>query len=163
MVNSLCFLGCSKPLFPNSVCKKGISHLKGKSEERCVKLLCNSTMIVTPRRAWFIGILHPYCWLSSLSVVMQTLSRIPMKERKLKKQIFHFNFNFVKISILSFSLGVGGKVGEKPKQEFWSETFAFLGWLWPRFGLYASDVYGSKLHFFTWGKKSFNSGLQCSL
>lgn len=156
MVNFLWFLGCSNP---NSVCKMEISHLRGVLnsivhqyyDSGSKKSLIHShpaSILVVIFSDWWCKLFQEY-----------------HGKRKTEKTDFYFNFsfnaNFVKISILSFSLG--GKLKKKWKQEFWSETFAFLGWLRPHFGLYASDVYGSKLHIFTYGKKSFNDGLQCSL
>lgn len=49
--------------------------------------MCNNAVIVKARRAWFIGILRQYWWLSSLSVMMQTFSWIPMREENWKNQI----------------------------------------------------------------------------
>lgn len=119
MVNFLWFLGCSNP---NSVCKMEISHLRGVLnsivhqyyDSGSKKSLIHShpaSILVVIFSDWWCKLFQEY-----------------HGKRKTEKTDFYFNFsfnaNFVKISILSFSLG--GKLKKSESRTFGVRHLHFL-------------------------------------
>lgn len=92
-----------------------------------------------------------------------TFCKNTSEREKFTKEIIIFVLTLLKFLVFPSAWGevVWGK--RERAGIFWSMSFAFLVRLWPHFGLWDSDMYSGKLHIFTYGKKTFNDGLHCSL